>query len=406
MQPVIMANNTTILAACNFTTWNMTWNVTWNATLTQNLSNCSNTSLTNSSILQPHPILHRRPNAFPFDPDFKIFSYVWFGLIFLVGVCGNSIVLYVLGYRKKKLTSCDIYILALAFTDLISSICAPMDVLNQIITNLIGWFYGEVMCHILPAIMPITFDSSVWLLVAISCDRYRIIVKPMALHPSRRRTYVIVVIIWTFAIAYNVPLLLQLELRDNRCTATNKTILKGGKLEFFLLTIFFLLWGASNFLLIAVYWRTIRALKRNRVQHANNQAMLKRDKENANIVKMFIIIVALFVTFTIPEVCFVFTDFFLVDVLELKDIDLLIKVHKYRFVFVVTSTATVCINPIIYARLHKDINQFFRVTGKRLIDWIMQCFQSILKPSSKDSYTVYASYSQSETEIYVVGTSQ
>lgn len=186
MQPVIMANNTTILAACNFTTWNMTWNVTWNATLTQNSSNCSNTSLTNSSILQPHPILHRRPNPFPFDPDFKIFSYVWFGLIFLVGVCGNSIVLYVLGYRKKKkLTSCDIYILALAFTDLISSICAPMDVLNQIITNRIGWFYGEVMCHILPAIMPITFDSSVWLLVAISCDRYRYEIQTYSKNPHR-----------------------------------------------------------------------------------------------------------------------------------------------------------------------------------------------------------------------------
>ena len=76
----------------------------------------------------------------------KIFCYIY-GMVAFFGVTGNSIVLYVIGYRKKRRTSSDNFILSLAIADFLSSVFAPILMLNDLITDSKFWLYGVAMCY-------------------------------------------------------------------------------------------------------------------------------------------------------------------------------------------------------------------------------------------------------------------
>ena len=63
---------------------------------------------------------------------------IWFVacvLFAVLGVFGNCIVLYVIGYRKKKRNSGDAYILILARTDFLFSLIFCAGILSYILSN-------------------------------------------------------------------------------------------------------------------------------------------------------------------------------------------------------------------------------------------------------------------------------
>lgn len=103
----------------------------------------------------------------------KYLSYAFYVSLFFFGVSGNMIVLYVVGYRKKKRKGMDLHIISLACADFLSSVSIPMVMLNDLITGYSGWLYSEAMCYILPPICVATHTVSSWSLVLISLDRYR-----------------------------------------------------------------------------------------------------------------------------------------------------------------------------------------------------------------------------------------
>ena len=124
----------------------------------------SNITLTNSSLDAMH-------SALPVAAKYA--CYVFYGMVLFFGTLGNILVFYVIGYRKKKRNSGDIYMLSLASADLLASLAAPLVMLSDLITDFSGWFYGEMLCYVMPTISPITMCASAWTLVLISVDRLR-----------------------------------------------------------------------------------------------------------------------------------------------------------------------------------------------------------------------------------------
>ena len=94
-------------------------------------------------------------------------------MVLLLGVFGNIVVVYVIGIRKKKRNSGDIYILSLACADFIGSLVAPLIMIGDLITDMSVWIYGEILCYVMPTITPATLCASAWSLVLISVDRLR-----------------------------------------------------------------------------------------------------------------------------------------------------------------------------------------------------------------------------------------
>eukprot|EP00112_Aurelia_sp_Birch-Aquarium-sp1_P023640 Seg711.2 transcript_id=Seg711.2/GoldUCD/mRNA.D3Y31 product="Neuropeptide receptor 22" protein_id=Seg711.2/GoldUCD/D3Y31 len=141
-----------------------------NMDFNQSYKNCCNTSIlsTNSTMNAGS-----QPLFFLVRGTAKIFCYVFYGMVVFIGVTGNSIVLYVIGFRKKRRTSSDILILSLACADFLSSVFAPMLMLNELITDTKGWLYGEAMCYVAHQVEGVALTASAWSLLLISLDRYR-----------------------------------------------------------------------------------------------------------------------------------------------------------------------------------------------------------------------------------------
>ena len=144
------------------------------------LFNSSSLTLRNftfaNSILQPTKPRATTTLSYEFAPVqgvAKQFCYILYSLVLFFGVCGNAIVFYVLGYRKRRRNSGDIYVLSLACADFLASLFMPMVFLNDLVTNYSGWLYGKAMCYILNPFSLATICASGWSLVFISLNRYR-----------------------------------------------------------------------------------------------------------------------------------------------------------------------------------------------------------------------------------------
>ena len=74
--------------------------------------------------------------------------------------------------RKKQMTGSDVFMVSLAFADLLTSVFVPMLTIHDFLSNL-RWHLGSVMCKILPPISPISVTASSWSLLLIAADRYR-----------------------------------------------------------------------------------------------------------------------------------------------------------------------------------------------------------------------------------------
>ena len=92
---------------------------------------------------------------------------------FLFGIIGNALVLYVVGYVKKKRNSEDVYVQALASADFITSLMATA---RRILAEI--RFTCDRNCYNYIAVIPgilneVTATASAGILVLISLNRYR-----------------------------------------------------------------------------------------------------------------------------------------------------------------------------------------------------------------------------------------
>lgn len=109
---------------------------------------------------------------------------------FLIAICslsllGNLLVLCVLLLPRRRLTAAQIYLANLAASDLVFVSGLPFWAEN--IWNEFHWPFGAVLCRVVNGVIKAHLFISIFLVVAISHDRYRALVHPMASWGRRRR---------------------------------------------------------------------------------------------------------------------------------------------------------------------------------------------------------------------------
>ena len=137
------------------------------------MSYLSNSSLNSTKNATVRPPFGGASTGWRISEELKICLYVFYSMIFLIGVLGNSIVCYALGVKKKRKTSGDVFVVSLAITDLLSSIFVPLVMINDLVGDFKVWYLGKIGCYILPSVSPVTLIASSWSLALISLDRYR-----------------------------------------------------------------------------------------------------------------------------------------------------------------------------------------------------------------------------------------
>ena len=99
-----------------------------------------------------------------------------YGVVFVVGIVGNSLVIYVVARHRPMQTVTNVFIANLAVSDVIMCLLAvPFTPLSALLHS---WTFGETICHLMPMAMGITVYVSTLTSTAISVNRYLSTVHP------------------------------------------------------------------------------------------------------------------------------------------------------------------------------------------------------------------------------------
>ncbi|XP_071755841.1 chemokine-like receptor 1 [Centroberyx gerrardi] len=124
-------------------------------------------------------------------------------VIFLLGFCGNGVVIWISGFKMKKTVNTTWY-LSLAISDFIFCACLPFSITHMVMGD---WIFGLFMCKFTSFVMFLNMFSSIFLLVVISVDRCVLVMSPVWAqnHRTIRKASVVVVLAWVVSIALSIP---------------------------------------------------------------------------------------------------------------------------------------------------------------------------------------------------------
>ncbi|XP_069023825.1 urotensin-2 receptor [Embiotoca jacksoni] len=134
-----------------------------------------------------------------------------------MGVAGNTYTLIITRSAALRRTgSMYVYILNLALADLLYLSTIPFVVCTYFAHD---WLFGEAGCRILLSLDLLTMHASVFILVAMSLERYRAVARPFGAHRSSSRNRRLVAgVVWGLAFILTLPMMVMIRLREGKPT--------------------------------------------------------------------------------------------------------------------------------------------------------------------------------------------
>ncbi|XP_078400343.1 leukotriene B4 receptor 1-like [Cetorhinus maximus] len=151
------------------------------------------------------------------DESFRaepIVASIILSLASLFGVPGNALVIWIILFAMRKQRSPTVVlILNLAITDVLVLITLPL----WIYAFVHGWAFGEPLCKILSGVIYCNMYASIFLITAMSVERFMAVIYPFASQRWRRsKVFVKVVLaIWILAFLFTVPVLIYQAVGDD-----------------------------------------------------------------------------------------------------------------------------------------------------------------------------------------------
>uniref|UniRef100_W5M3S8 G-protein coupled receptor 54-like n=1 Tax=Lepisosteus oculatus TaxID=7918 RepID=W5M3S8_LEPOC len=121
---------------------------------------------------------------------------LFFSLIMLVGLVGNSLVIYIISKHRQMRTATNFYIANLATTDIIFLVCCVP--FTATLYPLPGWIFGDFMCKFVAFLQQVTVQATCITLTAMSGDRCYATVYPLKSlrHRTPRVAMLVSICIW------------------------------------------------------------------------------------------------------------------------------------------------------------------------------------------------------------------
>ncbi|XP_026313121.1 C5a anaphylatoxin chemotactic receptor 1 [Piliocolobus tephrosceles] len=145
-------------------------------------------------------------------PD--ILALVVFAVVFLVGVLGNALVVWVTAFEVKRNINA-IWFLNLAVADFLS--CLALPILFTSIVQHHHWPFGETACRILPSLILLNMYASILLLATISADRFLLVFNPIWCQNFRGAglAWMACAVAWGLALLLTIPSFLYRVVRQD-----------------------------------------------------------------------------------------------------------------------------------------------------------------------------------------------
>ncbi|NXT04445.1 C3AR protein, partial [Prunella fulvescens] len=127
-----------------------------------------------------------------------------FTIVFIVGIPGNGLVIWVAGLKMKRSVN-TVWFLNLAVADIMCCLSLPFFIVHLALHE--HWPYGWFLCKVIPSIIIFTMFASVFLLMAISIDRCLLVMKPVWCQNHRTVKFISLICsgIWMLAFIFCCP---------------------------------------------------------------------------------------------------------------------------------------------------------------------------------------------------------
>nr|XP_055054700.1 chemerin-like receptor 1 [Misgurnus anguillicaudatus] len=124
-------------------------------------------------------------------------------IIFLLGIVGNGVVIWIAGFKMKKSVNTTWY-LSLALSDFIFCSTLPITIVHTVTDK---WSFGLFMCKFVSFVMFLNMYSSIFILVIISVDRCLTVKFPVWAqnHRSILKASVVVAVTWLMSVLLSIP---------------------------------------------------------------------------------------------------------------------------------------------------------------------------------------------------------
>ena len=162
------------------------------------------------------------------------------GALCAFGITGNVVSIAVLGRDRTIRRTTGFLLQMLALADAVYLVaCLAYQTVNAV-DELTDWLPAGVKPH-WPHVKPLTWPvasiaqtATVWLVVALTADRYVAICRPLhtVQYSRRSRVRATVALVWIFAVVYNLPRFFERVLVEVPDPATNRTRVVVQKSEF------------------------------------------------------------------------------------------------------------------------------------------------------------------------------
>ncbi|XP_066498995.1 somatostatin receptor type 5-like [Hoplias malabaricus] len=282
-----------------------------------------------------------------FDSDSNKILAVIYLIVFILGLTGNTLVIFVvLRYAKMK-TVTNMYILNLAVADELYILGLPFQTTHNLLTY---WPFGSFLCRVIMWADTISQFTSTFCLTVMSIDRYMAVVHPIRSAKWRRPNVAKVIncMVWALSCILALPVIIYSNVQPVHNTCNMSWPSAAWSTAFILYTTilgFFcpLLIICISYLLIVV-----------KVKSAGARAGLtKRRKSERKVTRMVVIIVVVFVLCWLP--------FFILNIINiiiiLPNMSLVTGIY---FLTVILTYVNSCANPLLYGFLSDNFKQSFR----------------------------------------------
>ncbi|EPQ12782.1 Succinate receptor 1 [Myotis brandtii] len=148
----------------------------------------------------------------------KYYLSVFYGIEFVVGVLGNSLVVFGYLFCLKNWNSSNIYLFNLSISDFAFLCTLPLLIKSYAIEN---WTYGDVLCTSNRYMLHANLYTSILFLTFVSIDRYLLMNYPFREHLLQKKEFAVLIslAIWVLVTLELVPMVLFIS----PITGGNKT---------------------------------------------------------------------------------------------------------------------------------------------------------------------------------------
>ncbi|KAG9328479.1 hypothetical protein JZ751_013567 [Albula glossodonta] len=287
--------------------------------------------------------------SMPFQGESTMVTAVISLTVFVIGLTGNTLAIYVvLRYAKMK-TVTNIYILNLAVADELYILGLPFLTTQNVLSY---WPFGSFLCRVVMTADSINQFTSIFCLTVMSIDRYLAVVHPIKSTKWRRPRVAkfINATVWSLSFVVVLPVIIFSDVQDqfNTCNMNWPEPKAVWSTAFILYTAILGFFGP---LLVICLCYLLIVVK---VKSAGVRAgFTKRRKSERKVTRMVVIIVVVFVLCWLP--------FFIINMVNLVFIlpenSLMAGVY---FFAVILSYVNSCANPLLYGFLSDNFKQSFR----------------------------------------------